>query len=289
MSDTLQLILLASLIGISSSLVGVFLVLRRLSMLGDAISHTALFGIVLGFIITASTGGFVMVVSAVLAGLLTTWAIEFLSDKGKLSSDASIGVVFTWLFATAVIIISANVSDAHIDLDCVLFGELAFQVFERFEVGGVDLGLRGVWEQMLLIFGELVFLYVGFRVLKISSFDQAFGVSLGLPSRGWYYALMALVSLVTVVNMESVGAILVVAMLAVPANTAYLMARSVKEMYVLASLVSVASAVLGILMARHFDASPSAGVALASGLILLGVVLGKRLLGGSGSASLSLG
>ena len=131
---------------------------------------------------------------------------------------------------------------------------------------------------MLLVVtvAELILLLVGFRSLKTSAFDKAMAATIGISVGLWHYVLMSAVSVVTVVNLEAVGAILVVAMLAVPANTAYLLAKSVEGMLVISCIVSVLSAGLGIWLSVVFNASPSAGIAVASGITLvLTIILQK--------------
>jgi len=275
--DELWLFLIASLVGISCSLVGCFLVLRRLAMMGDAISHTVLFGVVVGFILTSSWSTWLMVLFACLAGIFTTFATEFLTKHAGTPSDASIGVVFTWMFAVAIIILTLLAGDAHIDLDCVLFGELAFQTFDVIELGGREIGPRAFWQLVLVVLFEIILLVVGFRALKTSAFDKALAATLGISVMLWHYVLMTAVSVATVVNLEAVGAILVVAMLVVPANTAYLMAKSVEGMLVISCIISVLSAALGIFLSVIFNASPSAGIAIASGLILLIVLFVQNI------------
>ena len=277
--DELWLILIATLVGVSCSLVGCFIVLRRLSMLGDAISHTVLFGVVIGVFITGTWSGPVMLFFAALAGVLTSFATEFLTKYGKLSSDASVGVVFTWLFAIAIILLSVYTGDAHIDLECVLFGELAFQPLNTLSLAGVEVGPKAFWSLLAVSLLNSVVLLIGFRSLKTTAFDKALAVTIGVNIGLWHYILMLLVSITTVVNLEAVGAILVVAMLVVPANTAYLISKSVSHMIIGSIVFSVLSAILGIWMANYFNASPSAGVALASGVFFILVLVGKGLRG----------
>lgn len=276
--DELWLIILSAMVGVTCSLVGVFLTLRRLSMMGDAISHTVLFGVVIGFILTSTWAAPVMFFFSVLAGVLTAFLSQFLSERSLTSGDSSIGVVFTFLFACSIIILSMNLEGAHIDLECVLFGDLAFQTFNTLELGGVDLGPKAFWSLLLLLVFEVVFLFFSFRALKVTSFDKSLAFTMGFGLTLIHYILMAVVSLVTVVNLELVGAILVVAMLSVPANAAFLFSRSVGGMIAGSVLFSIVSAVIGVWMSYYFDASPASSVALASGLCLMVLVILKKFL-----------
>ncbi len=277
-SDDVWVILIAILVGLSCSLVGVFLVLRRMSMLGDAISHSVLFGIVMGFLVTGSRDPFIMIVSAALVGLLTAFLTSFLNSQGRLQEDASIGVTFTWLFALGVILISAFAGSVDLDQECVLYGEIAFAAFDRWIFQGVDLGPRSFWLLLLVTSGTGIFVACSFRRLKLLCFDRTLAHSLGISVTFWHYTLMAFVSMVTVAAFDAVGAILVVALLVTPANSAFLLAKSVLGMLLLALGFAVLSALGGYFLAAQVDASISAAIALISGLIFIVVLLGQKVL-----------
>lgn len=268
------IILIAALVGISCSIVGVFLILQRLSMLGDAISHTVLFGLVTAFLLTQSRSALAMAIGAVGAGLLTTYLCNILHKKGKLQEDASIGVSFTFFFAVGVILVSAFAGQVDIDASCVLYGEIAFTPFDTLEIFGRDIGPRAFWILLTVTLLNLGFLFSGYRALKAISFDPVLAATLGFNVLLWHYLLMTFVSLTTVAAFESVGAILVIAMLVVPANTAYLFAKSLGQMICGSVLVSIFSVVIGYFLAVKFDASISAAMAMVAGAsFFVGVVV----------------
>jgi manganese/zinc/iron transport system permease protein len=271
--DAVWIVLIASLVGVSCSLVGVFLVLRKLSMLGDAISHSILAGIVLAFLFTGSRAPLVMLIGAGVVGLLTAYITDALHTHGRLQEDASIGVTFTWLFAVGVILIAAYASQVDLDQDCVLYGEIVFAPFDTLFVSGYDVGPRAFWMLAGMTLLNGVFVVVGLRPLKILAFDPVVATSLGISVTAWHYVFMAIVSMTTVASFESVGAVLVVAMLVVPANAAYLISKSLAGMIFWSVSFSVVSALLGYQLAVWFDASVSAAVAVAAGGILLIVLL----------------
>lgn len=270
--DAVWILVIGSLVGISCSLVGVFLVLRKMSMLGDAISHSVLFGLVSAFLLTSSRSVAVMFAGAAAVGLLTAYLTNVLSHHGKLQEDASIGVTFTWLFALGVILVSAYAGQVDLDQDCVLYGEIAFAPLDTVSLFGSEMGPRSFWILLSVTVLDLIFVFVGYRSLKAVSFDPTLAASLGINVSLWHYLLMTCVSLTTVAAFESVGAVLVVAMLVIPANAAYLMVTSLRAMLLLSIVFSVVSAVGGFALASHYDASISAAMAIAAGAIFFSVL-----------------
>lgn len=268
-SHELWIIAIASLVALSCSLVGVFLVLRKMSMLGDAISHSVLLGIVLAFLLSGGRSLPAMMFGAGAVGLLTAYLTSVFHNTGRLQEDASIGVAFTWLFALGVILISLFAGQVDLDQDCVLYGEIAFAPFDTISLAGQDIGPRAFWTLLLVAALNTAFIVVGYRRLKTVSFDPVLASSLGISLTLWHYLLMTFVSLTTVASFESVGAILVVAMLVIPPNTAYLFARSLEEMIGWSVFFAIGSAIGGYLLARHFDASISGAMATVSGVLFI--------------------
>lgn len=266
MSHAAWVILTGSLVGASCGLVGCYLILRKMAMLGDAISHSVLLGIVGAFLISNTMDSFFMLIGATLVGLLTAFLVQMLHQSG-VQSDTSIGIVFTTLFAIGVVLISLYADRVHLDLEHVLYGEIAYVPWDRIELWAMDLGPRAVW----MVGGTLVILLlvIGllYKELKISSFDPSMAAAIGLPVLLLHYILMGLVSLSTVASFESVGAILVVAMLIVPGATAYLLTERLSVMLGLSMLIGVLSAVLGYGLAVVLDASIAGSMAVAAGFL----------------------
>ncbi len=284
MSDNLWIMLIGSLVAAACSLVGCFLVLRRLAMLGDAISHAVLPGIVIAFLITGSRNTIPMLLGAGVLGLLTAFMTDALTRLGKLQEDASIGVTFTWLFAIGVILVTQFTGQVDLDAECVLYGEIAFAPFNTFTVGGVNCGPRAAWIMGAIMLANLAFVILGGKQLKICAFDPALAASLGINVALWHYLLMGFVSLTTVGAFESVGAILVVAMLVVPPNTAYMLSDRLGMMLVLSVAAGVLSAIGGFALATWMDGSIAGGMAVVSGTLFIlaalfspthGVLVGK--------------
>lgn len=262
----------ASLVAASSALVGVFLILRRQALIGDAISHSILLGIVLAFLITDSRSLPVMLGGAVAIGLLTAWLSDTLHRVGKLQSDASIGIIFTLFFAIGVILVSLYANQIDLDQECVLYGEIAFVPFDTIYIGdlegGIDLGPRAFWGIGIVFTIVLLSIFIGFKRLETVAFHPNLAVSLGINIVFWHYFLMTLVSMTTVASFDAVGAILVVALLVIPASSAYLLATSLKQMLWLAVAYSQLSVLIGYSLAFVLDSSISASIAVSAGLLL---------------------
>jgi len=271
------IILTGALTAISCALVGSFLVLRRMAMLGDAISHAVLPGIVLAFLWTGSRSSPAILLGAGALGLLTAVITEFLHKTGRLQADAAIGVTFTWLFALGVILVSALAGQVDLDQDCVLYGEIAYVPWDPLIWNGMDLGPRPAWLMAGLMLLMLAFVLLGWSRLKLISFDPALAASLGVSVGLWHYLLMGAVSMTTVASFEIVGAILVVAMLVAPAATAYLLTDRLAVMIALAALFGVLSAALGYAMATALNASIAGSMGVVAGLFYaLALVFGPQ-------------
>lgn len=273
MMDAFWIILTGSLVAVACGLLGVFLILRKMAMVGDAISHSVLPGIIIAYMLTGSDASIPMLLGAAAMGVVATLMIETFHQKGKLQSDASIGLTFTWLFAIGIIMATMFTRDMHIDTDCILYGEILFTPQNRLYWGGADLGPRNVWiigSMLVLVAG---FLGVGYKGLKLTTFDPEYAAAVGVSTAFWHYALMALVSLTTVASFEAVGAILVVAFLIVPGATAYLLTDRLKTMLLLAALFGIAAAAGGYALAWWLDSSIAGAMTVVAGLLFTLVLI----------------
>jgi manganese/zinc/iron transport system permease protein len=268
----------ASLVAVSCSMVGVFLVLRRMSLLGDAISHSVLLGIVLAYLAVGSRSVVAMMIGATVIGLLTAWLSNTLHRVSKLQTDASIGIIFTWFFAVGVILISVYAGQVDLDQECVLYGEIAFVPFDTVVWGESDIGPRAFWLILGVFLLNLLMVLIGFERFKLVAFHPALAVSLGVNVVFWHYLLMTMVSLTTVASFDAVGAILVVALLVIPASAAYLLAKSLKGMLWLAAGYAQLSVLSGYAVAVWLDSSIAASIAVMAGLLLMTTVLVLQVL-----------
>ena len=276
--DAIWIILTGSLVAICCSLLGTFLILRKMSMVGDAISHSVLPGIVIAFLIAGSMQSVWMLVGAGLIGVLTTFLIEFFHQKGKLQTDASIGVTFTWLFALGVILVTYYAGNAHIDQDCILYGEIAYVPIDQvYSAAGNPIAPKAVITLGVVLLLILSFIYLFYKELLITTFDASYAKAIGLSTAKWHYLLMGLVSLTTVASFESVGAILVVAFLITPAASAYLLTHDLKAMLLLGVTFGILSSVGGYFLSYWLDGSIAGAMVTVSGLIFAVCYLVVRL------------
>lgn len=237
-------------------------------MIGDAISHSVLPGIVIAFLLVGSLDSVWMIIGAGMIGVLSTFLIEFFHQKGKLQTDASIGVTFTWLFALGVILVTYYAGNAHIDQDCILHGEIAYVPIDlMYDADGDPIGPKAVIILSFVLALILIFISVFYKELFITTFDPDFSNAIGISSSRWHYILMGLVSLTTVASFESVGAILVVALLIAPAAAAYLITRDLKWMLILSSAFGIASSFFGYWLAYILDGSIAGAMVTISGAI----------------------
>lgn len=273
MSPDMWVLLTGVLAAVACGVIGSFLVLRQNAMLGDAISHSVLPGLVIAFLITSSRGVVPMIVGAAVMGIATAYLTEVLDRTRNVYRDGALGIVFTLMFAVGVILIAIYADQIDLDQDCVLYGEIAYTPWDVAVVGGKSLGPRAVWILGGVLLANIAFILSFYKQLKICSFDPAMARAVGLNERLWHYLLMTMVSLTVVAAFESVGAILVVAMLIVPGATAYLLTHRLSVMLVLSGIIGAASAIGGFFAASAIDASISGAMAVVSGLILAIVMI----------------
>ncbi|MCP3774704.1 metal ABC transporter permease [Paenibacillus sp. MZ04-78.2] len=262
------ILLTASLVAVSCSLLGCFLVLRKMAMIGDAISHSVLPGIVLAFLFSGSRDSLWMMLGASVIGLVTVFLIQWFHQNG-VQSDASIGVVFTALFAVGVVLVSLFTRQVDLDLDCVLYGEIIHVPWETVEWNGIDIGPKAVWGLGIVLTLSALIIGLFYKQFKICAFDPAMAAAVGIPVALFHYLLMGLVSMTTVASFESVGAILVVGMLVVPAATAYLLTEKLSRMIFYSMGVGVLSAVLGYFTAAVLDASIAGCMIVVAGVLFI--------------------
>ncbi len=268
--ETVWVIIIASLVAINCSLIGSYLVLRKLAMMGDAIAHSVLPGIVIAFLLAGSRTSLVVLIGAGSVGIVATLLMEFLHGQVRLQPDAAIGVNFTWLFALGIILISLFSKKIDLDPDCILYGEIAYAPLDTWVgPGGIDLGPRAVYILAVLLLANLSFILISYKELSITTFDPAFSTSIGMNTTLWHYLLMGATSFTTVAAFEVVGAILVVALLVVPPATAYLLTQRLHNMLGIASLVGILTALGGYYLAVWVNGSIAGAMATTAGFFFL--------------------
>ena len=269
----IEIQIIASLVAIACAIPGTFLVLRKMAMISDAISHSILPGIVIGFFITQDLNSPLLILLAALTGIITVVLVEYIQKTGLVKEDTAIGLVFPALFSIGVILIAKNANDVHLDVDAVLLGELAFAPFDRLLIDGTDLGPKSLWIIGTILLITLTLLIAFFKELKVSTFDKGLAASLGFSPAIIHYGLMSVASVTTVGAFDAVGAILVVALMIAPAATAYLLTKNLKKMLILAIIFGVFAAISGYWFAHWLDASISGSITTMLGSLFLLVYL----------------
>jgi ABC-type Mn2+/Zn2+ transport system permease subunit/Mn-dependent DtxR family transcriptional regulator len=243
----------AVMIGLMCGILGAFIVLRNMSLIGDALSHSILPGIFFAFIIVGySTLGFF--IGSVIAGIITTMLITWIQLKVKTKNDAAIGIVFTFMFAIGVMGISwlSNEQGAHLDLKDFLFGNVL-------GVSNEDLYLTG-----FICFYTILSVTLFYRYLFISTFQPIVAETMGISVKTVHYFLMILLSLVVVSALKTVGVILVVSMLITPSASALLLSDKLKNVLIISAILGMVSSVLGLIVAILFDTTPGPAIVVVA-------------------------
>ncbi|EDP70974.1 hypothetical protein FBALC1_00782 [Flavobacteriales bacterium ALC-1] len=272
-SAQIEIQLIASIVAVACAIPGTFLVLRKMAMISDAISHSILPGIVVGFFITHDLNSPLLILLAALTGIITVVLVEYIQKTGLVKEDTAIGLVFPALFSIGVIMIAKNANDVHLDVDAVLLGELAFAPFDRLIIGGIDVGPKSLWIVGTILLITVTLLFTFFKELKVSTFDKGLAASLGFSPAIIHYGLMSVSSVTTVGAFDAVGAILVVALMIAPAATAYLLTTDLKKMLALAIGFGIFSAIFGYWVAHWLDASIAGSITTVLGFVFLLVYL----------------
>lgn len=272
-SPQIEIQIIVVIVAMVCAIPGVFLVLRKMALISDAISHAILPGIVIGFFVTQDLNSPLLILLAALTGIITVVLVEFIQKTGLVKEDTAIGLVFPVLFSIGVILISKNANDVHLDVDAVLLGELAFAPFDRFMVDGADLGPKSLWVMGSILLITISLLLLFFKELKVSTFDAGLSSAIGISPIVMHYGLMSISSITVVGAFDAVGAILVVALMIAPAATAYLLTEDLKKMIGLSVFFGAVSAISGYWVANVLDASISGSIATTLGVIFLIVYL----------------
>ncbi|MEE9443466.1 MAG: metal ABC transporter permease [candidate division Zixibacteria bacterium] len=266
-SFQLEIQMIAVVVAVACALPGVFLVLRRMVLMSDAISHAILFGIVLAFLVTGDINSPFLVLAAAATGVLTVVLVELIQKTGLVKEDASIGLVFPALFSIGVILISRFAGNVHLDVDAVLLGELAFSPFNRLEFSGYDLGPKSLWVMSGILILNITFIIIFFKELKLATFDAGLATAIGFSPVILNYLLMSFVSITAVGAFDAVGSILVVALMVGPAASAYLLTDRLGVMLVISAVLGIIAAIGGYWLAHFLDASIAGSIAVTTGVI----------------------
>ncbi len=272
MSSGIVIVLTGMLVASASALLGSFLVLRKMAMMSDAISHAILPGLVAGYFLAHGPNLLAGFVGAAAAAIVTVSLVEGLQNTRRVGGQAAIGLVFPAMFALGTFLVSKYFAEVHLDTDAILYGNIEFAGHDVLFVGNTNLGPQSLWVMGALNIVNLAFVVALYKELKLSTFDAGLAASLGFSPVLLHYTLMTVMSVTTVAGFTAVGAILVVALMIVPAATAYLLTDRLPVMIGLSVLIGALSALSGYWVAVALDASIAGAMASMTG-VLFGLAL----------------
>jgi manganese/zinc/iron transport system permease protein len=277
MSADAQIILTAGLVATGCGLLGPFLVLRKVALMGDAVSHAVLPGIVAVFLLFETRATLPVIVGATVFALLCVLGIDALRSTGLVKSDAAIGLVFPALFSLGVLGIQRYAANVHIDLDATIYGEIAYVPLQQWIFfGGIELPRAAVISGAVAL-ADLALVLLLWKELKLTSFDPEFARTARIPPQWLSRALLVAVAVTAVTAFESVGAILVVALLIVPAATARLLTDRLWSLLAVTIAIGWLAAGAGYAGAEALDASIAGAMGLvAAGCFTLAFVLAPK-------------
>ncbi|WP_246142888.1 metal ABC transporter permease [Pasteuria penetrans] len=265
--DHTWILLTGATVAATCGLVGCFLLLRKMAMLGDAIGHAILFGIAASFCLAGVRHTPILLIGATLCGWLTGFIVEYLRQTG-VQNDAAISVTFTTLFATGVLLISLFAQSIDLDLDCVLFGEIAYVPLDTWSIGTWEVP-RSFIIMIGILCTNLLFIILCYHPLKVSTFDPLFASALGIPTLLLHHILIGLTSLTTVAAFESVGIVLVISMLILPAATAYMLTQHFSPMLLISMGIGIFSSVVGYWLSLQWGSSIAGTTSFIAGACFL--------------------
>lgn len=239
------IIFCACLVALNSALLGSFLMLKKMSMIGDALSHSVLPGIVIAFLITGEHSSLTGLLIAAFLGLIAVFVMNSLSKQGGFQRDSAIGITYTLLFSIGIILISSYAKNADIDVECVLFGDIGNIPFnDSILIFGIETPKQVLWLFIFSIVNTCIIL-LGIKGFSITTFDPLLASTIGISVFFWDYLLLGLASINTVFSFDAVGAIMVISMLVIPAGFAHLFTKQIKPFLLYASIFSISCAIIG--------------------------------------------
>lgn len=272
--NDLLMILTACSVAVPASILGVLLVSKSLVMVADAISHAVLPGIVVAYLLSGTKDSVPMLFGAALTGFLTTFLIDFFRKRWKVQEDAAIGFTFTFLFALGVLLIAVFAGkNSDLDQECVLYGDLETSILDQVIVGEYLYGTRAILQLLPLTVALIFIVMIGYKAWKVWAFNPHFGSFIGIPVRAFQWILMLLLSIHAVLSFESVGVILVLGLLVLPAATALQFSKTLARTFLYSACIGIASCILGVFLGKWINISISPLIVCVNGLIFLAFVM----------------
>jgi len=267
MTSEVAILLTGVLAASACSLLGSFLILRRMAMMTDAISHAILPGLVAGYFLANGPNLLIGSFGAAVAAVVTVTLVEALQRTRRVDGGSAIGIVFPAMFALGTVLVSRFFADVHLDTDAILYGNIEFVNFDRLFIGDRDLGPQSLWVMGGLGVINVTFLALFYKELKLTTFDPGLAAAIGISPILIHYGLMATLSITAVGAFTAVGAILVVALVIVPAATAYLLTDRLVIMIGLSAVLGAVAAVAGYYGAVALDASVAGSIVTMTGVL----------------------
>lgn len=272
--DEFLLIITAILVAIPAALLGVILLLNKSVMIGDAISHAVLPGIVIAYLIVGTMDNTYVLIGASIAGFITTLLIDFFQTKLAIQKDAAIGTATTFLFSLGVLLLALFFGqNTELDQECVLFGAIETTVIEQVLVGETIIGTRAIFQLLPLTIIVVLFVFFGFSRLKSWLFNASYTSLLGISITKWRLSVLLLLSLHAVLSFESVGAVMLIGLLVLPGATALLLAKNLKEAFVYAVIIAILACVIGVLVGFQINVSIAPVIIFSNSLLFIGVLI----------------
>lgn len=269
----LEIQIIACLVAASCAIPGVFLLLRKMSMMSDAISHSILLGIVVAFLYIGNLASPLLIIGAALSGLITVFLVETVNRKQHVSRDAAIGLIFPFLFSIGIVLIALFARSVHLDIHAVLLGEIAFAPFDRLYINDSDLGPKSFYVMGTILLLNILFVSLFYKELKLSTFDHSLAESFRFYPNLLNTGLMTIVSITCVGAFDSVGSILVIAFIIVPPCCAYLLTGSLSKMILLSILIGIACSITGFWLAIYLNANIAGSIAVVAGIAFSAVFI----------------
>lgn len=263
--EILSVLLITS---ISCSIIGVFIVLKKMSMLMDAIGHTALTGVVVAYLIIKDINSPFLIVGALVICLLTVYFIELLANR-KIEKDVAVGLVFPLIFSLGILIIDRKLKNSQITVNSALFGKLEFVVFKRLVIKGIDLGPKDLYIMFFVTILTIIFLFLFYKEMKIISFDELFAKVSGVSFLIVYYLFVSLISLIAVVSFNIVGVILFISLVVGPSITSLLFSKNLLESIYVSIVIGIINCLIGYLVAYKYNLTISGVISSLNMLIFL--------------------
>lgn len=265
----INLFLIILVTSISSSLLGSFLVIRKMSMILDAISHTVFLGIIIGFLISKNARSNYLILLGIIAGIFTVMMIEFLVKKNYSEKEESIGIIFSLLYAISVIVVSnEKFKKVHLDQKSALLGQLVVSDLQKINLFGLEISRNLFFGIIILIF-VLVFILVFYRQLKVISFDYILAKSFNFLPLIIHYILMSLVSVNAVINFNIMGVVMVISVMVTGPMISLLFTKKLKLLLIYSIIINFLTSILGYFLADSFSLPPARFIASLNLLLFL--------------------